>query len=86
MKKEKKTWETYPNYKIYELLNDEKTRKKYLSKPFPDKTFSKMFTKAVRQTKKRKMIDNAKQVTRHVLKKMGGFEIDGWKVRTRIEK
>ncbi|PIN75430.1 hypothetical protein COV18_03370 [Candidatus Woesearchaeota archaeon CG10_big_fil_rev_8_21_14_0_10_37_12] len=50
-------------------------------KKFPDQKFVNMFINTIELNEK-KMIDSYKWLTWHVLGKMGGFNIDGWKLRT----
>jgi hypothetical protein len=41
--------------------------------------------KAVLIKDKKKMMNEYRSLTEHVLKEMGGFAIDGWKLRSDLE-
>ena len=58
------------------------TRKKYLLTEFQDKEFVIQFNQTIKLENKNKMMQRFESITNYVLKKMGGFEIDGWKVRS----
>ena len=72
--------------KVRRFLSDKKDQKKYKMKNFPDKTFVKMYLKAMELSDKSNMISNFKQISEYVMKKMGGFNIDGWKIKSEVEK
>lgn len=88
----RRVYETYAKYlgqpvisfsKQYRCLHcPEEARKKYLMNPFPDEDFSGMLSQAVTETDKDRMLKYAEDITWYVLRKMGGFEIDGWKFRS----
>jgi len=73
-------------YKFYSYLTNTTSRKKYLQKEFPDKTFANLMTKALIETEKKKMLNYYEKLTKHFLTKTGGFEIDGWKIRNKSKK
>jgi len=64
--------------KVYKLLTDEKFRKKYRIKKIPDEKFVSLFKKCLDKAS----LERIEQLTDYVLKKMGGFNIDGWKIKT----
>lgn len=73
-------------YNTFEFLTDRKTQKKYLSKEFPDRRFVKLFATAMGEHNRDQMMKNAEELKNYVLDKMGGFNVDEWKVRTKLDK
>jgi hypothetical protein len=67
-------------------LSSAKDRAKYRLEDFPDKRFGRLFVKAVLLKDRRKMMNGYRSLTEHVLKVMGGFVIDGWKLRSDLER
>ena len=67
-----------PADKVYRLFSDEAFRKAYLFPDFPDERFVELFLGAVQEVR----TENVEALINHVLDKMGGFSIDGWKLRT----
>lgn len=89
-----KIFETYSEFikfvkigenKTYRFLTDKKDQKKYLISEFPDKKFKKMFIKAIEEEKDKRKLEIFKKLTKHVQNKMGGFNIDGWKIRSPVD-
>ena len=68
--------------KVERFLINKKDREKYLINDFPDEVFVKLFSKALVLNSPKKMFSNYKCLCLHVFRKMGGFEIDGWKFRS----
>jgi len=68
--------------KTFRFLTDKKDREKYGIPEFKDELFVNKFTKAIKETKKDKMMKLFEELAKHVQNKMGGFEIDGWKFRS----
>lgn len=69
--------------KQYKCLHEpEKARGNYRMPPFPDEEFLSLFDKAMMETDAARMLERAEKLTRYVLAKMGGFEINGWELRT----
>ena len=90
----KKIYNTYTKHlqypftsvdKTYMTLKSKEARTKYLMKDFPDKKFIKLFTNAIKKSRKSIMLNNLKLLTKHVHNKMGGFKINGWKLRTSVD-
>ena len=75
-------FDSLPVHKLRRFLVDEKNKKKYLVSNFPDEEFVKMFVKAINLKDKPKMMKAYQKLTNHVLSKMSGFNIDGWKIRS----
>jgi predicted nucleotidyltransferase len=70
---------------IYRFLTDKKDKKKYLISNFPDKVFLKKFLLAIKGRGKKNMLRRFSKLSKYVLDKMGGFDIDGWKYKSIIE-
>lgn len=75
-------FDSLPIHKVRRLLINKKDKKKYLIRNFPDKEFVKIFISAIKIQDKATMMKTYKKLTNHVLKKMGWFNIDGWKIKT----
>lgn len=75
-----------PSNKIFRFLTNRKDQEKYCIPDFPDQKFKNMFIGAMKETRREKMIENYKELSDYVQKKMGGFEIDGWKLRSPAKK
>jgi predicted nucleotidyltransferase len=72
--------------RVWRSLMSDKYRRKYKLVDFPDKTFAELYERAMILDDRRKMLKEYIDITNHVLDRMGGFEIDGWKVRSKAEK
>lgn len=77
--------ETISYYQIYSYLSDPKYLDKYIKSSFPDEDFKKLFIVAIQEVNREKMMDHFEELSNHVLQKMGGFEIDGWKLRSPLD-
>ncbi len=75
-------FDSFPAHKLRRCLENEKDKKKYHVTDFPDQKFAIHFVSLLKQTDKSKMITGFHELTDHILKKMGGFNIDGWKIRS----
>lgn len=71
--------------KIIRFLNNKQDREKYKIDDFPDNNFIGLFTNAAKLEQKDKMIKKYSSLTKYIIEKMGGFDIDGWKMRTPVE-
>lgn len=69
----------------YELLSNEKFRAKYMIRSFPNINFAKKFKNALSVTIEKDMMINFKDLVDYVLEEMGGFNIDGWKLNSKVE-
>ncbi|MEQ2527859.1 nucleotidyltransferase domain-containing protein [Bacillaceae bacterium CLA-AA-H227] len=76
--------ETIPHYQIISYLTDPAYLKKYLKTAFPDTEFKVAFVKAMQLTNRQKMIVAYEELSTHVLTNMGGFQIDGWKLKSDV--
>jgi len=72
--------EVPPASKVYRLFSDETFRRAYLFPNFPDDEFVALFLRAMKEVR----TENAEALISHVLEKMGGFSIDGWRLRTGV--
>lgn len=70
-----------PAPQLYRYLSDPWFRRKYRLEPFPDATFRRLLTSALEARGRPAMLASARQLTRHVLRRLGGFDIDGWRLR-----
>ncbi len=69
-----------PASKVYRLFRNENFRRAYMFEEFPDGEFVELFLSALRECR----AENLERVIEHVLEKMGGFSIDGWRLRTKV--
>lgn len=67
--------------KLYNLYSDEACEKKYNIELVPDGKFKQLVIKAIENYS----LKVAEDLTNYVLHKMGGFEIDGWKLISTIK-
>lgn len=72
--------------KVKRFLTSEKDRIKYHLKDFPDKFFVEKYVGAINIKDKSQLMNEFKEIILYVLDKMGGFNIDGWKLRSPVEK
>ena len=56
-----------------------------MKKAFPDSILKGMFLKALQEVDKQKMIEIYEELVNHVFNQAGGFEIDGWKIKSPVE-
>jgi predicted nucleotidyltransferase len=77
--------ENIPYYQIVAYLTDESYLVKYLKKPFPDLEFIGLYLSAIQENDTLKMMVRYTALTELVLQKMGGFNIDGWKMRSDLD-
>ncbi|NDI33922.1 nucleotidyltransferase domain-containing protein [Chengkuizengella sediminis] len=78
-------YQQIPYYQLYTFLTNPIYHKKYLTNPFPDSQFSQLFIQAVEENSIELMMESFKNLTDYVLEKMGGFHIDGWKIKSSVE-
>ncbi len=75
-------FDSIPVHKLRRFLVNKKDKKKYLISDFPDKKFVKLFVRAINLKNKSKMMKEYQKLTKYVFDRMGGFNIDGWKIKT----
>ncbi|USG99179.1 nucleotidyltransferase domain-containing protein [Thermococcus argininiproducens] len=73
--------EAPPASKVYRLFTDEKFRKAYMFESFPDEKFVTLFLNAMQKEK----LETLEKLVIYVFEKMGGFNIDGWRLKTKAE-
>jgi hypothetical protein len=67
--------------KLQKYFNDKRFRDRYGIPEFPDKIFERQFLLCMNKPAFSKL----ERLTKYVLDKLGGFNIDGWKFRSRVE-
>lgn len=72
--------ETPPASKVCRLFRDGRFRDAYMFEEYPDREFVVLFLNALKETN----AENLERVIERVLEKMGGFSIDGWRLRTKV--
>ncbi|NQZ84445.1 MAG: nucleotidyltransferase domain-containing protein [Nanoarchaeales archaeon] len=72
--------------KIRRFLVEKKDIKKYNVSEFSDKKFVKKFIKLLDLKEPQVMLKEFKALNEYVLKQMGSLSVDGWKIRTPVEK
>ena len=78
--------EQIPYYQISRYLSDPSYLSKYLKEPFPDQVFSNMFLMAIQTHEQGLMIKAYEGLLDYVYGQLGGFDIDGWHIRTLLNK
>jgi predicted nucleotidyltransferase len=78
--------EAIPYYQIGSYLTEPVYLQKYLKQPFPDEAFASKFVQAAAASSEDDMVHHYEYLCHHVLNKLGGFSVDGWKMRSPIEK
>lgn len=73
--------ETPSPAKLHRFLDDHDFRRRYKIEPLPDRQFVQKFETCL----KKPSLKRIEKLTKYVLTKMGGFEVDGWKLRTPAE-
>jgi hypothetical protein len=61
-------------------------RKKYNHPVYPDATFARQFIAAMSECDPQRMLERLRRLVKHVHDRWGGFEIDGFRLRTPVEK
>lgn len=77
--------EQIPYCQISRYLSDPSYLSKYLKTPFPDQVFSNMFLMAIETHEQGLMMKAYEKLLDHVYGQLGGFDIDGWHIRTSVE-
>lgn len=72
--------------KTHALLTDAEARRKYKHPAHSDARFAKQFTLAMAEQEPARMLKSLRRLTKHVHDRWGGFEIDGFRARTPVEK
>lgn len=61
---------------------DQEYAQRYNIKAFPDRELIKKYIECIEGQERRKSNQNGSALKEYVLNAMGGFEIDGWSLRT----
>jgi len=77
--------ETPAQDKIWEYLTNSKFRRAHRIRPFPDQHFNAMARKCMKEKSISLAFRALSCLVAHVQKRMGGFQIDGWKFRTKAK-
>ncbi|WP_202079103.1 nucleotidyltransferase domain-containing protein [Caldalkalibacillus salinus] len=77
--------EQIPVYQISSYLSEPSYLDRYLKDEFPDPYFAEMFLKGIKLNDKKKMMNMYRNLIEHVFEQVGGFNIDGWKVRSDVQ-
>ncbi len=79
-------FDSIPAHKLMRFLVNESDKKKYHIRNFPDQKFVKEYINFISSLKEeKKMMREYRRLTKYVLKKMGGFNIDGWKIKSLVK-
>jgi hypothetical protein len=70
--------------KLKRFLTNQRDKEKSSIKDFPDKDFVKLYLNALKIKNELVLMKDFKILTNYVLNKMGGFDVDGWKIRTSL--
>ena len=73
-----------PPYQLYRYLREPRYRKKYRLSAFPDAHFRRLVVAALEARGRDEMMRGAEALTRHALRRMGGIEVDGFRLRYRL--
>lgn len=76
--------EEIPYYQLSRYFTDPNYLKKYMKEPFPDMYFSQRFINAMTAENQDEKIRIFTELTEHVLHTFGGFDIDGWRIRSEL--
>jgi len=73
-----------PARQLSAYLTDARARKKYLLAPFPDRRFTVLLLTALRAREQRAQRRAAEALTQYATERLGGFEVDGFRLRTPV--
>ena len=71
--------------KMVKILEDADFRRQYKIREFPDRIFVRLFLRCLEKKTDAERMDSIDMLAKHVLNKMGGFDIDGWKLRSKLD-
>jgi predicted nucleotidyltransferase len=75
----------YNEHKALRFLSDKKDQQKYNIPELADRAFTNIFISAMKEKNDKQRLDIFIKLVKHVQNKMGGFNIDGWKLRSSLE-
>jgi hypothetical protein len=70
--------------KLYGMLTSARVRRKYRAAPPADARLARLLVAALRERDPARMPDRARALVGHLLERMGGFSLDGWRLRTKL--
>lgn len=68
--------------KLYRLVTSARVRRKYRAPAPADARHGRLLVAALRERDPRRMPDRARALVGHLLERMGGFRLDGWRLRS----
>lgn len=74
-----------PITKLNQFLENDDFRKRYNIKKFPDEMFTEFLFESLKANDIDSKFNTLKKLIEYILNIMGGFNVDGWKVRTPLE-
>lgn len=73
-----------PAFQLHRYLTDRHYRGKYRLAAFPDPRFRRLLLQALGARGRDDMLRCAGALSRHAIRRMGGIDIDGWRLRSRL--
>ena len=77
--------EIIPFDQVFRYMSDPHFLEKYLAKGFPDTNFRDKFLHCLKDRENASKMKMYEDLTEYVLDQMGGFTIDGWKIRSLVD-
>jgi hypothetical protein len=77
--------ETPAEDKLWDFLTSRKFRRAHRMAPFPDRRFTAMVKRCMRARKPAAASREFSRLVAHIHRRMGGFSIDGWRLRSKPE-
>ena len=77
--------EIIPFDQVFRYMSDPHFLEKYLAKGFPDTNFRDKFLRCLKDRENGSKMKIYEELTDYVLDQMGGFTIDGWKIRSLVD-
>lgn len=77
--------EKIPHDHIYKFLVEPAYLTKYMKAPFPDPEFGQWYINAVTAESRDQKMKLYRQLAEYVLEKAGGFQIDGWSLKSSLD-
>lgn len=77
--------EIVPYHQLKSYFQDPFYLQKYVKDPFPDSLFVQKFLAAIPEQDPIQMMIKYKDMTKYVLEQVGGFKIDGWRIRSEVK-
>ena len=77
-------YDTLPPHKIHELLNELAQRVKYALPDYPDAEYKELLNEALLAKEKVIMLQCYERIVTYIQERAGGFNINGWQLRTPV--